>query len=220
MIVPALRFLDGFPQHNPHHDFDVWEHTIRAVSAARPDEDVRLALLFHDIAKPVTISTDKNGIDHFYGHAEIGADLTQEILQKLRFDRRTMDMIVRLVKMHDGELPTNVGRIRRLISSAGAETVSNLFSVKIGDALGQRLFPDLNKTKRLRDLRHRYDEILHSAPVFSVKDLAISGDDLIALGMQPGPSMGKLLHQMLQEIMDEKLENTRCALLQYATQKG
>ena len=192
----------------------------RAVSAARPDEDVRLALLFHDIAKPVTISTDKNGIDHFYGHAEIGADLTQEILQKLRFDRRTMDMIVRLVKMHDGELPTNVGRIRRLISSAGAETVSNLFSVKIGDALGQRLFPDLNKTKRLRDLRHRYDEILHSAPVFSVKDLAISGDDLIALGMQPGPSMGKLLHQMLQEIMDEKLENTRCALLQYATQKG
>ena len=206
-MVPQLQELDGFYQHNPHHQFDVWEHTIRSVGFSEPNEAIRLAMLFHDIAKPSHYVIDSEGVGHFYGPAEAGAIQSEHIMSKLRFDNKTISTVSLLVKLHDYQMPSSKPTIRRFIRNYGWETAKNLFMVKAADIMAQKYNWDFSRIRHLVNMRKKYEEIYNESPALTLKDLKINGKDLMQLGFCPGPSMGKTLNILLQLVMDDTIKN-------------
>ena len=216
LVVPQFQELDGFYQHNPHHQFDVWEHTIRSVGYSEKNEVVRLAMLFHDIAKPSHYVIDPEGVGHFYGHAEAGAIQSEQIMSKLRFDNKTISTVSLLVKLHDYQMPSSKPTIRRFIRNYGWETAKNLFMVKAADIMAQKYNWDFSRIRHLINMREKYEEIYNESPALTIKDLRINGKDLMKLGFCPGPNMGMALNTLLQLVIDDVITNEYESLAEHA----
>ena len=212
VIIPELAPAIGFDQRNPHHCYDVWTHIAHAVQAGPADEVLRLALLLHDIAKPATFTLGEDGKGHFYDHGQVGADMARDILLHLKSDTATLQNVVTLVREHDRVLPTTAPGMRRLIGKLGIGTLQQLLSIKQADMSAQSTHEREQKKATLRDARLLLEDVLDEAPAFTVSDLAITGRDLIALGVKPGPAMGNILKTLLSEVQDELLDNTPGAL--------
>ncbi len=216
VIIPELAPGIGFEQHNPHHCYDVWTHTAHAVQAAPADEAVRLALLLHDIAKPATFTRGADGKGHFYGHGTRGAELARSIMLHLKSDNATLQTVVTLVREHDNTLPTTAPGMRRLIGRLGVELLQQLLAVKQADMDAQSTHERPQKQATLRNARLLLEDVLEEPPAFSVGDLALTGRDLMAMGLKPGPAIGQTLKTLLAEVQDETLSNTREALTRRA----
>lgn len=212
VIIPELAPAIGFDQRNPHHCYDVWTHIAHAVQAGPADEVLRLALLLHDIAKPATYTLGEDGKGHFYDHGQVGADMARDILLHLKSDTATLQNVVTLVREHDRVLPTTAPGMRRLIGKLGVGTLQQLLSIKQADMSAQSTHEREQKQATLREARLLLEDVLDEAPAFTVSDLAITGRDLIALGVKPGPAMGNILKTLLSEVQDELLDNTPGAL--------
>jgi tRNA nucleotidyltransferase (CCA-adding enzyme) len=202
----------GFEQRNPHHIYDVWTHTAHAVQAVPADPVLRLTMLLHDVAKPATFSVDDKGKGHFYGHPEKSAVMAKKILLRLKSDMATLENVVTLVRVHDHTFPTTRPGMRRFIGRLGMPIIEQLFEVKKADQAAQSDHEQEKKRAELRAAALLIEDLLDEPPAFTVKDLAIGGRELIALGIKPSPAMGELLERLLAEVQDEKLENTREAL--------
>lgn len=98
VFVPEISFTIGYDQHNPYHVYDVWQHTVKAIASAEKNSIVRLALFLHDLQKPFCASKDQG---HFYGHGSLGAEKAQIVLNRLRYDKRTIQRVTRLILYHD-----------------------------------------------------------------------------------------------------------------------
>ena len=212
IIIPELAPTIGFDQRNPHHCYDVWTHIAHAVQAAPADEVLRLALLLHDIAKPATYTLGEDGKGHFYDHGQVGADMARDILLHLKSDTATLQNVVTLVREHDRVLPTTAPGMRRIIGKLGISTLQQLLAVKQADMSAQSTHEREQKKATLRDAHLLLEDVLDEPPAFTVGDLAITGRDLIALGVKPGPALGHILKTLLSEVQDELLDNTRDAL--------
>ena len=212
IIIPELAPSIGFDQCNPHHLYDVWTHTAHAVQAAPAQEILRLTLLLHDIAKPATFTRGDDGKGHFYGHGQRGAEMARNILLHLKSDTATLQAVVTLVREHDSMLPTTAPGMRRLIGRLGINTLQQLLEIKQADMAAQSTHELELKQRTLREARLLLEDVLDEPPAFTVGDLAISGKELIALGVKPGPAMGSILKTLLAEVQDEQLHNTREAL--------
>lgn len=212
VIIPELAPTIGFDQRNPHHCYDVWTHIAHAVQAAPADEVLRLALLLHDMAKPATCTLGEDGRGHFYNHGKVGAEMARDILLRLKSDTATLQNVVTLVREHDSVLPTTAPGMRRLIGKLGVETLQQLISIKQADMAAQSTHEREQKQATLRNARLLLEDVLDEPPAFTVADLAITGRDLIAMGLKPGPAMGSILKTLLTEVQDEQLDNTREAL--------
>ncbi len=212
-LVPALTPLVGFEQHNPHHDFDVYTHTVRAVHAAVKDPTVRLAVLLHDLGKPATFFFDEQGIGHFYGHPAVSETLAKEVLTDLRFDRATIDGVLPLVRAHDTPIHDDRKQIRRFLSKFGKDTFLRLLQVKEADATGCRLNslpPDFDA------VRATVEDIYREQECLTLRDLAVNGKDLLALGIPTGPALGTILDHLLNAVLEERCANDRDALIKLA----
>lgn len=212
VIIPELAPTIGFDQRNPHHCYDVWTHIAHAVQAGPADEVLRLALLLHDIAKPATYTLGEDGKGHFYDHGQVGADMARDILLHLKSDTATLQNVVTLVREHDRVLPTTAPGMRRIIGKLGISTLQQLLAVKQADMSAQSSHEREQKQATLREARLLLEDVLDEPPAFTVGDLAITGRDLIALGVNPGPALGHILKTLLSEVQDELLDNTRDAL--------
>ena len=218
-ILPELYPMAGFEQHNPYHDSDVWEHTLRALEASPPDPVLRLALLFHDCGKPACFFRDEKGVGHFHGHPQRSRELAEQALRRLKCDNDTMDRVLYLVEKHDTWLPDTERTMRRLLLREAPERLRDLLVVERCDALAHSAYgrgPALANIDRWEAL---LDAVLRESPCLSLRTLALSGDDLLALGMDPGPRMGELLREMLELVAEGALPNDRAALVAYAKAK-
>lgn len=213
-ILPELRPMFGFGQHNPYHCYDIWEHTLHAVEAVPPQLVLRLGMLFHDVGKPACFTLDDQGTGHFYGHEERGGELARQALHRLRFDSQTIRRVCLLVREHSVVLRPDPRRIRRQLSRWGAETLRQLWEVKVadckakGDSVAYRL-------EGLEQTRLTLEQVLEEEQCFSLKDLQMNGNELIALGYR-GREIGAMLKTLLERVVDGELENTREALARYA----
>ena len=215
-ILPELAPMAGFEQHSPYHDSDVWEHTLRAFEASPPEPVFRLALLFHDCGKPGCFTRDENGVGHFYGHPKRSRELTEQALRRLKCDGDTLDRVLYLVEKHDTWLPETEKNMRRLLLHEDADRLRDLLVVERCDALAHSPYgrdPALINVDKWEAL---LTTVLAEKPCLSLHSLAISGDDLLSLGMAPGPRMGRLLNDILEQVSDGTLSNDRAALLAYA----
>lgn len=217
-IIPELAPMFGFEQKNPHHDRDVWEHTIAVVAHAPAEPVMRWSALLHDIGKPKCFTEDEEGIGHFYGHAGIGDALAEEVLGRLRFDNAARQRIRLLVKNHDTPLPQEEKGVKRLLNRFGPEAVEQLIRLHRADTAGQHPCCARRQAQfdRVTDL---VQVVLARQACFSLKDLAVRGGDLIHLGLS-GRQVGEALQTALEAVMDGRVANERGALLSYLGQSA
>lgn len=215
-ILPELAPLAGFEQHSPYHDSDVWEHTLRALEASPGDVVFRLALLFHDCGKPACFTRDETGRGHFYGHPQKSRELAEQALRRLKCDSDSLERVLYLIEKHDTWLPETEKNMRRLVMAVGETRLWDLLTVQRCDALAHAPAAQASAIAHVDEWAALLDRILAESPCLSLKSLAVSGDDLLALGMVPGPRMGQLLNQILEQVADGELRNERPALLAYA----
>lgn len=206
-IVPEIRQMFGFEQHNPNHCYDVWTHTVEVVNNIKePDLVLKLAALLHDIGKP-EVYTMENGVGHFYGHAQVSADMAEIILKGLKYSNEVIEEVVLLVKYHDTDIALTNKYIRRMLGKIGEKTFRKIFLLRRADILGQSLYNRRSKLEELNQLENLFANFKMEEECFSLKQLAISGKDLISMGISPGPKMGEILNMLLDKVVNEELEN-------------
>ena len=210
---PQLGPLVTLEQHNPWHCWGGWEHTVHAVEAAPADVTLRLAMLLHDIGKPACKSTDERGIDHFYGHPAVSAQLADQMLRALKFDNKTRERVVLLVERHDAQLPPESQVIRRWLNRLGPEAFFQLLDVKRADGMGQAPEKVRDRLAELDGIRAKAEWILAERQCLTLKDLAVNGRDVIAAGIEPGPEVGRVLAGLLEGVLRGELINRRDVLL-------
>ncbi len=217
VVLPEILPAVGFDQRNSHHCYDVWEHTVRAVSAAPRNLLLRYALLFHDLGKPETFSMDEQGVGHFYGHGKRSAELAEAACRRLRLDNDSRETIVLLVRLHDAEILATEKSIRRMLRRIGEERLRLLLQMKRCDNLAQH--PDYHGRQRTIDqLEVLLDMVLRQELCFSLKQLAVKGNDLTDMGLS-GPAVGRALNTLLDLVVEERLPNDRPTLLAYVKEE-
>jgi poly(A) polymerase/tRNA nucleotidyltransferase (CCA-adding enzyme) len=207
-IIPELE--EGYKvTQNKHHIYDCYEHYLRSLDYAAKkgfNMYVRLAALFHDIGKPRTKRGE--GPDAtFYGHEIVGAKMTAQILNRLRFSKKDIEKIVKLVRYHLFYYnPGEVGEssVRRLLRKVGPENIEELLQVRMADRIGSGV-PKAEPYK-LRHLRYMIEKV--SRDPISVKMLKVDGNDVMEiLKIKPGPKVGQILHILLEEVIEDPKKN-------------
>lgn len=215
--VPEVRPMFDFAQHSPYHDRDVWAHTAAAVAAAPPVLTVRLAALLHDIAKPRCFSRDETGRGHFYGHPAAGADMARDILRRLHYDTKTVHTVELLIRWHDVEIPPTERAVRRWMQRIGAEQLGLLLELKCADRLAHAA--PHRDIRAFRECAALCATLTEQGACVSVQDLAINGNDLMALGVPEGRAVGDLLKRLTDAVIDGMVDNDRAALLARANEE-
>lgn len=215
VILPEFDRIMETEQNNPHHCYSVGEHTIHTLMNVENSKVLRLTMLFHDFGKAETRTTDEKGIDHFYGHPQISTKMAGKIMRRLKFDTDTMNRVCRLVEKHDVSVEPTPKAVRHAASGMGTELFPLFLQVKKADTLGQSDYLRREKLDRIQKVEQIYRDILQREECLSLKQLALNGRDLIALGVQPGQEMGDLLESMLQMVLDDPARNDRAFLTEY-----
>lgn len=213
IFLPEFDAMMETPQHTVHHQYSVGEHTIHALMAVPADRVLRLTMLFHDVAKPVCRTTDEAGNDHFYGHPEIGAEMTGQILRRLKFDNDTIRSVKRLVRFHDMRPVLQEKNVRRSIVKMGLESFPEIFAVKRADTLAQSMYMRQQKLDAIDQFEALYDRIMEKQVCVQKKDLALNGKDLLDIGIPQGKKVGEILDLLFAQVIEEPAKNTREELL-------
>lgn len=212
---PEVLPMVDFDQRNVHHCYDVWRHSLAAMTAVPPAPELRCAALLHDVGKPPVFTLDENGVGHFYGHAARSVALAEGMLRRLKFPNEFRERVLRLVAWHDRDIPRTDRGVRRALRLLGEEELRLLLALKRADNLaqapayrGRQL--ELDKGEAI------LERLLAEDACFSLKQLAVNGNDLLDLGLR-GPAVGQMLDTLLNRVVDGELPNEREALLKFVT---
>lgn len=216
-IMPEFDACMETEQNNPHHCYSVGDHTLAAMQAVPPDKVLRLAMLFHDIGKPDTLTTDENGVHHFHGHPAVSEEMSRKILRRLKFDNRTTDQVTRLVRYHDYKVEPTQKNVRRAVMKVGEDIFPLLLQVKRADMEAQSAYQRREKEENLQDVSRLYEQIISQKQCVSLKTLAVSGKDLMEYTkMEPGKRIGEVLKYLLDFVVDDPSRNEKQVLLKEA----
>lgn len=213
-ILPEFDFCMKTVQNNPHHCYDVGEHILHSMLAVKADKVLRLGMLFHDIGKPQTMTIDEKGITHNKKHPVVGAEMTRKILRRLKFDNDTTDKVTKLVLYHDQEIAPTPAGVRRAVNRMGEDIFPLMFAVRRADVSAQSDYKREDKLQKLSYIEALYEEIRRQGDAVSLKDLAITGTDLIAQGRKPGREIGAVLQELLEKVLEDPSLNTPEKLLE------
>ena len=218
-ILPEFDICMETEQNNPHHCYCVGEHILHSMQEIASDKVLRLGMLFHDIGKPRTLTVDDRGITHNKGHAVVGEEMTREILRRLKFDNDTIGKVTKIVLYHDQEIGLTDGGVRRAINRMGEDIFPMLLAVRYADIQAQSDYQREEKLRKLTYIEEIYNGIRKRRECLSLKDLAVTGSDLITLGVPAGRELGVLLNELLDIVLDEPARNTREELLRICRAK-
>lgn len=206
VFLPEFDRMMDTAQNNPHHRFSVGEHTLHAICAAEANPVLRLTMLLHDVGKPATKTTDAHGIDHFYRHYQVSAQMSRKILKRLKFDNKTMQMVSQLIAHHDIRFkePKTSGRrhVRKVMHSIGPSLFPYLLKVMEADVLAQSDYYQAEKLSILKETEEACQEILKAKDCLSLRDLNINGNQLKALGIREGKIIGSILNTLLSMVLE------------------
>ena len=177
-------------QETPHHMYTVGEHILHTLSGIRSDRVLRLVMLFHDLGKPEVKTVDELGAAHFKGHAEKSREIVKKVLKRLKFDNATLHSVEKLVYYHDYRMPVTKKNVRRAINKIGEELFPLYLEVRRADVLAQSIYLREEKLADIDGAEVLYREIIASGQCVAIKDLAVTGRDLIDAGMEPGRDSG------------------------------
>lgn len=211
-ILPELQPMYKNSHDNPHHCYDIYEHTLIAVESINPEPTLRFAMLLHDCGKPAVKKFDENGVAHFYGHQRISAEISAQILARLKVSNKFRDEILFLVSNHDRwELYENTEKMPRYLAKFGLDGVLNLLKVMRADVLAQS--PEYRyRLYQIADAEETAKNLAAQKPCLSLSELQINGRTLMDIGIPQGRKLGAVLAQLLDEVIDGVTKNTQEAL--------
>lgn len=215
VIIPEIEPMFRTQQNNPHHSYDVWNHTVKALENTPFDELVRFAVFFHDIGKPSAKSTDSKGIDHFLKHQIISARLTAGILRRFGFSNKFINDVCLLVKYHDERFRNGESDIKRVLSIIGEDLFFKLMDVTYADVSAQSDYQREYKLNLLSKTVKQAKAIIARGDCYTLSTLAVKGNDLIKMGFK-GKAISNTLNVLLRLVIKGKIENTKESLLFYA----
>ena len=211
VVFPEFDDMMQTPQKHPHHCYNVGDHTLVSMTKVPADKVLRLTMLFHDLGKPACLTVDEDGTTHFHGHPAVSEKLARAIMTRLRFDNDTLNLVCKLVKHHDyaNENEADERTVRRAINRIGEDAFPLIFDVFRADVLAQSDYMREEKLGRIQDWQETYEAIRAAHQAVTLKDLAINGKDLIAMGAKPGKALGECLQALLEEVLEEPQRNKR-----------
>ena len=213
-FIPELIPCFGFDQKSKYHCYDVWEHTLQALEHAT-DADLltRLCILLHDVGKPHCFTEDEKG-GHFPQHADKGVELADGILKRLRFDNATRELALKLIQYHDVPLIPDAKHVKRALLRYGEQGLLTLLEIQRCDRLAHA-----EEYTSIPQYHHEIPLILDAIKAenacLSLKDLAVKGNDLLALGYPAGKELGVALQKLLDAVIDGELPNDKEILLDF-----
>lgn len=213
VVLPEFDAMMRTEQETPHHCYNVGEHTIHALQSVAPDKVLRLTMLFHDMGKPAKKTVDDAGVAHFKGHAPVSEQMTKDIMHRLKFDNDTLRKVTKLVYYHDYRMPAQAGNVRRAMNKIGEDLFPYYMQVRRADTDAQSDYRKEEKYANLEGIEMLYTEIVEKRQCVSLKDLAVTGKDLIAAGVKPGPRLGEILDRLLKDVIEEPEHNEKEYLL-------
>ena len=217
VILPEFDACMRTNQNHPHHCYTVGEHILHSMCEIRADKVLRLAMLFHDIGKPEVITVDEQGINHFHGHPEVSAAYAQKIMRRLKFDNKSIYYVTNLVRYHDRRIEATRKSVRRAVNKIGEDIFPLLFEVHRADILAQSTYKRQEKLQELNKLKEIYEDIIANRECVSLKQLAVTGSDLIReAGIPEGPQVGVKLKELLALVIEDPSLNNREYLLSVA----
>ncbi|MBQ3000697.1 MAG: HD domain-containing protein [Oscillospiraceae bacterium] len=212
-VIPELKPTVDFHQRSPHHAYDVFTHTAYVVENAPKDLALRWAALLHDIGKPDAFTQDEDGRGHFYGHADISAEKADALLLRLKAPTALREKVVFLIKNHMLSLPADPVVLRRRLSEYGEVNIQALLQMQRADYAGKGVTENMPPFELIEAL---IENILAEEHCLHLRDLAVNGRDLMAVGFPEGRLLGEALTYLLDCVVGEKLPNEREALLDAA----
>lgn len=215
-VLPELAPMKNCGQENPYHCYDVWEHTLHAIDAIPSNGILRWAALLHDCGKPSAKFFSPDGTAHFYGHEKESVKIARAVLEALRFSNRETEAILKLVQYHGEIHPMAEKRIKKLMGQLGNGFLSQLFQLSRADLSAQAAWLYPERIAAIRQSESLARKVLEEKQCLSLRDLAVNGGDLLSLGYEAGPALGKSLSLLLEGVLDGSLPNEKAALLQKA----
>lgn len=219
VILPEWDAMVGVQQNNPHHKFDVADHTVEALKNIKSDKILRLTMLFHDMGKPGTRTTDEFGVDHFKNHAVASERIAKEIMHRLKFDNETIRSVSKLVCFHDYRVEATGPNVRRAINRIGIDLFPYYLAVRMADVKAQSTYQKREKIENIIAMREIYQEVVLEEQCVTLRDLAVTGKDLMELGMKPGRELGAMLNELLEWVIDEPSCNDKEILCEYVKER-
>lgn len=212
VIIPELEPCIGFNQNNKYHIYNVYDHIAHAVGNYKGNDiSIKMALLLHDIGKPHCYTEDHNG-GHFHGHGVVSHKMAKTVMERLRFDNKTRGEVLDLVLYHDSEIHPSVKAVKRWLNKIGPEIFSKLIEVRFADMYAHA---DINRDERVDKyfaVLKIADDIVDEQQCFRVNDLDVNGHDIMDLGVESGPMVGKVLNHLFDKVLDGEIENDRMTL--------
>lgn len=219
LFIPELKDLIGFQQNNPYHAYDVFDHTVHAIEKCESDDlVVRLAVFFHDFGKPHSYQDGEDGIRHFKGHGKVSAEITDSIMKRLRFDNETRNNVVELVYYHDATFEVGNKYVKRWLNKIGEKQFRRLLEIRKADIKEQKPDYEESRIEKVNNIENILEEILSEKSCFSLKDLAVNGNDVKeVMKLKEGKDIGYWLNEILKRVIDGELENNKDDLVYWMT---
>lgn len=217
VVFPEFDICMETEQNNPHHCFSVGEHILASMNQIENDKILRLSMMLHDIGKPECKTTDEKGTDHYYGHQDVSSDMAGMILKRWKFDNKTRDAVICLTKYHDMRVELTKQAVRKAIYKVGEAYFPLLFKIQLADVLAQSSYERDQKLERIRRTKELYEEILEEGDCLSLKDLQITGKELMEIAHIPeGPTVGIIMKKLLEKVLEDPSLNHVETLLSLA----
>lgn len=211
-VIPELEPMIGFDQRSPHHAYDLFTHVAHVVDRVPQEETLRWAALLHDIGKIPTATVDATGRGHYYGHAKESARMADDILRRLKAPTALRQQVVTLIEQHMTRLEPDRKFLRRRLSRLGWETTWQLLALQEAD-MGSKGTGKETHNESIQQIQDILEELRQEDACLQIRDLQVSGHDLMALGYR-GREIGEKLQWLLELVLDEKLENQKEKLLE------
>ena len=215
-VIPELAPMIGFDQCSPHHAYDLITHTAHVVEGVPATLPLRWAALLHDTGKVTTFTRDATGRGHFYGHARDSAAMADTILRRLKAPTALREEVVTLIGRHMTRLQPERKWLRRQVSKFGFSMVELQLALQEAD-MGSKGTGEDDGSAVFSAVRGLLAELKAEDACLSLKDLAVNGNDLMALGFH-GKELGTCLDALLEQVVDERLPNEKEALLDWAAE--
>lgn len=205
-------------QNNKHHVFTILNHMFMTCCYSKNKLNIRMASLLHDIAKPKVLSTDENGVDHYYGHDKLSSEMSREILQKLRYSKDFINNVSNLIYYHGTQIEPTKKSVKRMLNKLDGdiELFRDLIELKMADSLAQNPKYMREKIIKLNDILYVLDEIIKDDEAFTLKQLKINGNDLMGHLDIEGKAVGEMLNDLLELVINGYIENDKDELIDEA----
>ena len=201
VFIPEIKKMFDFKQKTKHHNRDVWHHTIHSVSQIDSDPLLRVTMLFHDLGKPEACTYDSDGSTHFKGHPKYSAKIAESILRRLKYPVSFIEDCLKLIIYHDVRFTGSKKQLRHIMSAIGENNVRLLLKVQRADAMAQSDYMHEEKLQKIDTACKVFEEIIEEQSCFTLKQLAVNGNDLKELGFT-GKKIGEVLNFLLEKVIE------------------